>query len=169
MFRAKGTRDRHIEHPTGFQDYYGSQQPPHTLDRYKGWTGDQKENLRSHYIWRRYASCIWDDIRGTLGEYERDDSYSPVLPYEAARDANDERHVHPLQLDVIARCVELRTNPGDVVLTPFAGVGSEVYQAVRMGRKGLGVELKPSYWRQAVKNCATATIQTPREEELFEV
>jgi DNA modification methylase len=166
MFRAKGTREANITHPTGFQNYYGATQPPHDLDRFKNWTGDQKENIRSHYIWRRYASCIWDDIRGTLGEYERDSDFSPVLPYEAARDKDDERHVHPLQLDVIARCVDMRTNPGDTVLTPFMGVGSEVYQAVRMGRRGLGIELKPTYYAQAVKNCATATVEKSTEAVL---
>jgi DNA modification methylase len=75
-----------------------------------------------------------------------------VLPYREARDSEDEKHVHPLQLDVIERCVQLWTNPGETVITPFMGVGSEVYGAVKAGRRGIGVELKPSYWRQAVKN-----------------
>lgn len=155
MLRKKGERDKPVAHPTGLHEYYGAMQIPHDLHQYRGWTGDQKENRYSHWIWRRYASCIWDDIRGCLGEYDYGD-YAPCLEYEKARDADDEKHVHPLQLDVIARCLELRTNPGDRVLTPFMGVGSEVYQSVRMGRKAIGVDLKPTYYRQAIRNCALA-------------
>jgi DNA modification methylase len=79
-----------------------------------------------------------------------------VLPYKAARDSEDEKHVHPLQLDVIDRCVVLFSNPGETVLTPFMGVGSEVYSAVRLGRRGVGAELKASYYRQAVRNVQAA-------------
>lgn len=92
------------------------------------------------------ADCMWDDIR-----------FNRVLPYREARDSEDEKHVHPLQLDVIERCVVLRSNPGEVVLTPFMGVGSEVYIPVLLGRKGIGAELKPSYFRQAVKNVQMAS------------
>lgn len=169
MLRKKGERDRPVEHPNGLLEYYGAQQVPGDLQQFRGMTGDQKLNRYSHWIWRRYASCIWDDIRGTLGEFERDSNFDPVLPYEAARDKDDERHVHPLQLDVIARALELRTNPGDVVLDPFGGVGSAPYQAVKMGRKGIAIELKPSYFRQMVKNCATALDAKPMEGELFPV
>ena len=76
--------------------------------------------------------------------------------YREARDEEDERHVHALQLDVIDRAIVLWSNPGETVLTPFMGVGSEVYGAVRAGRRGIGVELKPSYYRQAVKNVRAA-------------
>jgi DNA modification methylase len=79
-----------------------------------------------------------------------------VLPFKAARDSEDEKHVHPLQLDVIDRVVTLWSNPGETVLTPFMGVGSEVYSALRAGRRAVGVELKPSYYRQAIKNIALA-------------
>src|SRR5690606_14656856 len=82
--------------------------------------------------------------------------FNRVLPYREARDSEDEKHVHPLQLDVIERCVVLRSNPGETVLTPFMGVGSEVYIPVLLGRRGIGIELKPSYYRQAVKNVALA-------------
>jgi len=91
--------------------------------------------------WQKIASPIWDDINP-----------SDTLQFRAARDENDERHIAPLQLEVIRRCVELWSAPGDIVLTPFAGIGSEVYVAVEMGRKGVGVELKPSYFEQAVRN-----------------
>lgn len=92
-------------------------------------------------LWQNYASPVWMDI-----------DPSDTLQYKAARDSEDERHICPLQLGVIRRCVKLWSNPGDVVLSPFAGIGSEVYVAAEMGRKGLGIELKPSYFEQAVKN-----------------
>lgn len=111
----------------------------------------------SHWIWRQYASAFWDDIR-----------MSRVLPFQAARDSDDEKHVHPLQLDVIERVVTLWSNPGETVATPFMGVGSEVYVPVRMGRRGLGVELKPSYYRQSVKNVAAALVASPDEQRTME-
>ncbi len=166
MLRKKGERDRPVTHERGLLEYFGAAEIPKELSQFKGWTGDQKANRFSHWIWRRYASCIWDDIRGTLGEFEYGD-YDPVLPYEEAKDVEDERHVHPLQLDVIARCLELRTNPGDRVLTPFAGVGSEVYQSVRMGRKAIGIELKPTYYRQMVRNCARASDVRHKEQGIL--
>lgn len=94
-------------------------------------------------VWQRYASPVWMDINQTR-----------TLQYRAGRDEKDEQHISPLQLDVIERCIELWSNPGDVVLTPFLGIGSEVYGAVAAGRKGIGFELKPSYFRQAVRNIA---------------
>jgi len=108
---------------------------------YRGFEGNQIENRYSHWIWRQYASSFWDDIR-----------IDNVLPYRPARDKNDERHVHPLQLDVIERTVTLYSNPDEIVFTPFMGVGSEVYAAVKLNRFGIGVELKDSYFSQAVKN-----------------
>jgi DNA modification methylase len=112
--------------------------------KYAGWT-DPKTNKLSHIHWQRYASSVWDDIR-----------IDNVLPFRDAREEDDEKHVHPLQLDVIDRTVELYSNPGEVVLTPFMGVGSEVYSAVSMGRKAIGIELKDSYFKQAVINCREA-------------
>lgn len=141
LFRRKGDNTVPIAHPHGLTEYAGEREIPKELHRYKGWKGKQTENRFSHWIWRQYASCFWDDIR-----------LDNVLPYREARDSEDEKHVHPLQLDVIERCVQLWTNPGETVITPFMGVGSEVYGAVKAGRRGIGVELKPSYWRQAVKN-----------------
>ncbi len=156
MLRKKGVRDKPVTHENGLLQYYGAAEIPVELRQLRGMKGDQKQNRFSHWIWRRYASCIWDDIRGTLGEFEYGD-YDPVLPYEEARDADDEKHVHPLQLDVIARCLELRTNPGDVTYTPFLGIGSEVYQAVRMGRRAIGSDLKRTYYEQSKRNCARAS------------
>lgn len=145
LFRRKGENTIPIEHPTGLHEYYGEREMPKELHQYKGWTGKQTENRFSHWIWRQYASAFWDDVR-----------LDRVLPYREARDPEDEKHVHPLQLDVIQRCVQLWSNPGEVVLTPFLGVGSEAYGAVAMGRRAIGIELKPSYYRQAVKNVQEA-------------
>lgn len=153
VFRRDGKNEIPVSHERGLLEYYGEDQPPADLQPLRGMTGDQKQNRWSHHIWRRYASSSWHDIR--IGN---------VLPYQEARDAEDEKHVHPLQLDVIARAIELRSNPGEIVFTPFMGVGSEVYQAVAMGRRGVGVELKPSYYRQAVKNCKTAGLKLDQEE-----
>ncbi len=91
------------------------------------------------------------------------------MSFKESKDEDDERHVHPLQLDVIERILQLWSNPGEVVLTPFMGVGSEVFQAVRSGRRGLGIELKPSYYRQAVKNIEHAEDEAePDQVEMFE-
>ena len=125
--------------------------PPTTARRHRPPTccatragpGNQIENRYSQWVWRQYASSVWDDIRGNLGQFD-DREHMAVLPYREARDEEDEKHVHPLQLDVIRRAVDLRSNPGETVLTPFMGVGSEVYAAVELGRRGIGVELKPS-------------------------
>jgi DNA modification methylase len=141
IFRRHGKNPVPIEHPTGLMRYAGERKIPAELLRYRGWKGKQTENRYSHWIWRQYASAFWDDIR-----------LDRVLPYKPARDQEDEKHVHPLQLDVIDRCLVLWSNPGEKVITPFMGVGSEVYGAVQAQRLGIGMELKPSYYRQAVKN-----------------
>ena len=124
---------------------------------FKGHT-DPKTNKLSHYIWQRYASSVWDDIR-----------IDEVLEFKAGRDPDDEKHVHPLQLDVIDRIVELYSNPNEVVLTPFMGVGSEVYSAVSMGRKGIGIELKESYFKQSIKNLKDVKFRNNyvKQESLF--
>lgn len=145
VFRRDGENLEPIAHPVGLTEYAGERTPPSDILHYRGWKGDQKENRFSHWIWRQYASAFWDDVR--VGR---------VLPFQAARDSEDEKHVHPLQLDVIDRCLVLWSNPGDAVLTPFMGVGSEVYSAVLAGRRGLGIELKQSYYRQAVRNVEAA-------------
>ena len=144
IFRKPGESVEPIEHPVGLtRPYAGSEQVPAELLRYRGFDGDQKLNRYSHWIWRRYASSVWDDIR-----------IDRVLPFRDAKDEDDEKHVHPLQLDVIERYLDLRTLPGERVLTPFMGVGSEVFAAVRMGRFAIGAELKPSYYTQAERNLA---------------
>lgn len=141
VFRRKGQNQIPIAHQTGLHSYAGEREIPAELHRYKGWKGNQIENRYSHWIWRQYASAFWDDIR--IGR---------VLPFKEARGEDDEKHVHPLQLDVIERVLTLWSNPGEKVLTPFMGVGSEVAGAVVNGRLGIGMELKPSYYQQAVRN-----------------
>jgi DNA modification methylase len=142
IFKRKGENTVPIIHPTGLM---GARQVPSDLAKYRGWEHKQTENRYSQWIWRNYASAFWDDIRA-----------DNVLPFRDCKEPDDEKHVHPLQLDVIERAVILWSNPGETVLTPFMGVGSEVYGAVKHGRRGLGVELKSSYYRQAVKNVEEA-------------
>ena len=107
--------------------------------------GDQRKNTESHIMWRKLASPVWMDINQTR-----------TLQYRGARTQNDERHICPLQLDVIERGIELWSMPGDLVYSPFMGIGSEGYCAVKMGRKFRGCELKASYFNVAVKNLAQA-------------
>jgi DNA modification methylase len=106
-------------------------------------------------LWQEYASPVWMDI-----------NQSNTLQARSARDNKDEKHICPLQLDVIERCIKLWTNENDIVLTPFGGIGSEVYQALKMNRRGIGIELKPTYYEQAVKNCVNA--ETLKQQSLFE-
>jgi hypothetical protein len=153
LFRKRGTNPVPIAHPEGLLGYAGERKIPEDLHGYRGWQGKQTENRYSHWIWRQYASAFWDDIR-----------IDRVVPFEEGRDPDDEKHVHPLQLDVIERVVVLRSNPGETVLTPFMGVGSEIYGALLNGRKGIGVELKPSYYKQALKNVSAAVIERDREQ-----
>lgn len=148
MFRKRGENPIPVEHPSGLLEYYGEKLIPADVLRYRNWQGNQIENRYSQWVWRNYASSFWDDVR-----------LDHVLPYKAARDAEDERHVHPLQLDVIHRGIVLWSNVGEKVFTPFMGVGSEVYCAVKQGRLGIGAELKASYYHQAVKNVAEALKQ----------
>lgn len=132
-FRKPGENAVPVAHPDGLTTYCGSDDP-----------GGENEK-RSHFIWRAYASPVWMDIRQTK-----------TLDARKARDANDEKHLCPLQLDVIERACVLWSNPDEVVLTPFMGVGSETFGAVINGRKAIGIELKPSYYKQAVRNMAEA-------------
>lgn len=104
--------------------------------------------------WQQYASPVWMDIK-----------QSRTLQYMSARDADDERHISPLQLDVIERAIDLWTNPDDLVFTPFLGIGSEAYVALQMGRRAFGSELKPSYFELAVRNCKEAVIG--QQNDLF--
>lgn len=136
VMRKTGENPKPIEHPKGLTVYIGGNDFTNTNVQ-----EDQRKNKQSHEIWQRYASPVWTDIRQTR-----------VLSTEIARDEKDEKHVCPLQLDTIDRCLELWSAPGDNVLDPFSGIGSVVYSAVNMGRYGIGIELKQSYWKQSIKN-----------------
>lgn len=156
MFRKPGD-GAPVEHPNGLTHYAGERKIPADLQRYRGWNGNQIQNRYSHWIWRQYASAFWDDVR-----------LDRVLPHRDSREPDDERHVHPLQLDVIERGVVLWSNPGDVVMTPFMGVGSEVYGSLINGRRALGIELKESYFKQAAANCRDARREDNETIDLFD-
>jgi DNA modification methylase len=173
LFKRKGEIEKPVVHPFGINQYFG--ETPILPNILNAWNNANNTNLNAeqlwehlnkinesdkitklnHYIWQRYASSVWDDIR-----------IDNVLPFRDSKDPDDEKHVHPLQLDVIDRCVDLWSNPGEVVLTPFMGVGSEVYSPVSMGRKGIGIELKESYFKQAVVNLSLAETRFNKSEQL---
>lgn len=144
-FRHPGENKSPITHGAGFDRFWGTSEPTERGVKY------------SHNVWRRYASPVWMDI-----------NQSRTLNAREGRDDKDEKHICPLQLDVIARGIDLWSIEGDVVLTPFAGIGSEVYQAVVMGRRGVGIELKESYYRAAINNMRRAEAKK-RDRGLFDV
>lgn len=158
VFKKKGENQIPVTHQNGLNDYpYFGETPfleahKETYGNYedfrKKWlafTGDPSENKLSHLTWQRYASSVWDDIR-----------IDNVLPFRDSKEEDDEKHVHPLQLDVIDRLVYLYSNPKEKILTPFMGVGSEVFSPVSMDRFGIGIELKDSYFKQATINVKMA-------------
>lgn len=118
--------------------------------------GDNSEHIAHTHenfpvdVWQQYASPVWMDIK-----------QSNTLQKKSAREDKDERHICPLQLDVIQRCIELWTNPGDIVLDPFAGIGSVPVTALLLNRRGLGIELKESYYIQAVANLQKVSVIPP--------
>ena len=162
IFTKKGENEVPVTHPYGLKHYAGA--TPILPNILQAWNNanesnlnedelweylktkfddstDPKSNKLSHYIWQRYASSVWDDIR-----------IDEVLQYKESKEDDDEKHVHPLQLDVIDRIVELYSNENEIVLTPFMGVGSEVFSPISLGRKAIGIELKDSYYKQAIRN-----------------
>lgn len=154
IFTKSGENEVPVTHVHGLNEYeYFGDTPflPDHIETYgnyedfkKKWAkyeGDPRDNKLSHLMWQRYASSVWDDIR-----------IDNVLPFRDSREEDDEKHVHPLQLDVIDRIVSLYSNKNETVLTPFMGVGSEVYSPVSLGRKAIGIELKESYFKQACIN-----------------
>jgi DNA modification methylase len=182
ILTKKGENQVPVTHPEGLKQYFGATPIlPNILQAFNNaneskftedelWEylqnnyhdhTDPKSNKLSHYIWQRYASSVWDDIR-----------IDNVLPFRDSREEDDEKHVHPLQLDVIDRIIELYSNKGETVLTPFMGVGSEVYSPVSLGRKAIGIELKDSYFKQAKINLELASKrfegqQTMKQDGLF--
>lgn len=148
------TMGRNVTQLRKIGDYIGTNPPQphewlHSLRQSKPdwYEGTVEEYNHSIAVWQRYASPVWFDIDQTR-----------VLNFKIAKSNQDEKHIAPLQLDVIERAIDLWTNKGEVVFTPFAGIGSEVYSAVKMHRRGVGVELKPEYWEIARKNCDEAEL-----------
>lgn len=177
IFTKKGENEIPVTHPFGINEYAGdtpilpniqrafnnANNTDYTVDEIWDYLNNNNEEGKitklNHYIWQRYASSVWDDIR-----------IDNVLPFHDAKEDDDEKHVHPLQLDVIDRIVELYSNPNEIVFTPFMGVGSEVYSPVSMGRRGIGAELKASYFKQAIKNLEDAEkryVKKYKQESLF--
>ncbi len=139
--RKPGENPEKISHkPSGLSRWIGEGNGPGGV-----YDPNPAKNKQSHLIWQRYASPVWMDINP-----------SDTLQRESAREDRDERHICPLQLQVIERGIELWSNPGDVVLTPFGGIGSEGYVAVRSGRRAVVIELKESYYKQACANLKAA-------------
>jgi DNA modification methylase len=134
--RKPGNNPIPISRGVGFKEYIGERPLPKAKQ-----TNIAKTNKFSQEIWQRYASPVWFDIRQTR-----------VLTFRTARNEKDERHICPLQLDVVERCLELWSTEGDIVLDPFAGIGTTPYCSVKMGRKAIAFELKESYYNQTIKN-----------------
>lgn len=112
--------------------------------------------------WQQYASPVWDEYPAPVWW---DINQSATLQRKSARTEKDEKHICPLQLPVIERCIELWTNPGDIVLDPFNGIGSTGWQAIKMGRKHIGIELKKSYYEQCVQNLKTAEAEFEQNQK----
>ena len=165
IFRRSGANPIPVNHPIGLMSYAGSRPVPPEVMKWRGYKGDQTKNAYSQWIWRQYASAFWDDVRidRTLGS-----GASLYGGNRAEKEEPDEKHMHPLQLDVIERCIVMWSNPGETVLTPFMGVGSEVYGAVLNNRRAIGIELKPTYYRQAVRNVADAAKNRESETPLLD-
>jgi len=164
IFKRKGDNKIPVQKPYGLTQYDGDldlmnkpelQEYEELKRKYAKHTND-KTNRLSQFIWRRYASSAWEDIRA-----------NEALCYKPARDKDDDRHVCPLGLDIITRSVVMYSNPGEVVLTPFMGVGSECYGSLTNNRKAVGIELKQSYYRQAVKNIEEIYKEIPDQMEMF--
>ena len=152
-FRKPGDNPQPIKHPMGLTEYAGERSIPRELSHYNG-HADPKTNKRSHWIWQQYASPVWFDIR-----------QGNVLPHQQAKDKDDQRHICPLQIDVVERCLTLWSNEGDVVLDPFGGVGTTGYVAVKNGRKAIMVELKRSYFRQMRRNMKSLRLEQRKTQQ----
>lgn len=166
IFTRAGENQVPVTHESGFKEYFGERPMfEDHIEKYGSWENlkhkyanwsDPKTNKLSHIIWQRYASSVWDDVR-----------IDNVLPFRDSKEEDDEKHCHPLQLDVVDRIVELYSNPNEVVLTPFAGVGTEVFSPVSLGRKAIGIELKESYFKQAVLNLKEAEKRFANQRQML--
>ena len=163
IFKKKGENEVPVTHPFGLTHYAG--EIPILPNMLNAWNNannttinadqlwkhlnlvneDNKITKLNHYIWQRYASSVWDDVRE-----------GNVLPYKDSKEDDDEKHVTPTQIDVIDRLVDLYSNPDEIVFSPFMGIGTDVFCPVSMGRKAIGIELKDSYYKQAILNMKDA-------------
>lgn len=145
--KGKNSEEDYINHPEGLTTYAGSDEPIND--------GTIKH---SHYIWQKYASPVWMDIRQTN-----------TLNKGNAREVKDEKHICPLQLDTIQRCIDLWSKKDDIVLSPFMGIGSEGYKALEMDRKFIGIELKESYFNESIKNLNNVIQNKVNQKSLFDI
>lgn len=172
VFKKKGENKVPVIHPFGINNYAG--EIPILPNMLRAWNNKNESNLTeselwdhlnkinesdkitklNHYIWQRYASSVWDDIRE-----------GNVLPFQNSKEEDDEKHVTPTQLDVIDRLVELYSNPGEIVFSPFTGIGTDIFSPVSMGRKAIGIELKDSYYKQAILNLKEAEKRFKQKEK----
>lgn len=171
VFKNRGECQEPIKHERGFTRYFGSEKMPEHLIQYRNHEGPQTENRFSQWIWKQYASACWNDIR-TSNKIDNGDGYIAKAHVDvdySLEDEEDEKHLHPTQMDCIHRAVQLWSNERETVFTPFMGVGTEVYSAVYNNRRGIGVELKESYYDQALKNIAKAKedCMTDQTSDLF--
>lgn len=158
--RKPGENTEPIAHPDGLTEFVGENEPDAPKEKPTLTDGNKHKNISmvrvnpvySHNVWRRYASPVWMDI-----------NQSNTLNKDGAREEKDERHICPLQLDVIERAITLYSNENDIVLSPFLGIGSEIYSAVKMKRRGIGIELKESYFNMAIENCKNAEFENAQK------
>lgn len=147
--RKPGQNPEPVAHkPSGLKRYIGKPEDEPRREK----TADARGNKYSHEVWQRYASPVWMDINP-----------SDTLQKDSARDDDDARHICPLQLTVIRRALELWSNPGDTVFSPFTGIGSEGYVALQEGRRFVGAELKDTYYKQAARNLERAATEQKQE------
>jgi len=177
VFKKKGECETKVIHPFGLTHYAG--ETPILKGMLTAWNNANNSDLTdtelwdylsktkendkisklNYYIWQRYASAVWDDVRE-----------GNVLPFKDSKEEDDEKHVTPTQLDVIDRLVDLYSNPNEIVFSPFMGIGTDIFSPVSMGRKAIGIELKDSYFKQAKLNLIEATKRfkkTVKQETLF--
>ena len=155
VFRKRGKNKVPVSHPNGLKNYAGSTEMPEENKRYKNYTGNQLGNKFSHWIWQQYASSNWMDIR-----------LSNVIPYKEVND-EDEKHLHPMSLDIYERGIVLWSNYDEIFLETFMGTGGGVYMAVKLGRKAVGIELKDAWFRQSIKNLDSVENIKAKQEKLF--
>lgn len=149
--RKKGENLEPIYHGEGLKEYYGKDEPLEPK-----YINGEFNVKYSHLVWQKYASPVWMDIRQTY-----------TLNKNKAREEQDEKHICPLQIDTVARCILLWSNPDDIILSPFGGIGTEPYVALKLNRRAIAIELKQSYYLQAVEFCREVT-EAPPQMSLFE-